>query len=409
MLLSALRIALRSLLAHRLRSALTMLGIVIGVASVVVMVSVGTGARERVIAQIRSFGANLISINPGSARMTSVRLGAGASPRLDEHDARAIASQIQGVSVVAPVLYAKAQITAGSANWAGNIRGVTPHYLTAREWGVSTGRELTGEDDVRSAKVILVGETIREKLFGETDPVGALVRVRDVPFTVVGVLGRKGQTVWGDDQDDVALVPLTTARRHFVGTSRASPRLVHNVTVKFRDDGSADEVMSAIRELLGQRHRLRPGQDESFRVSNLAEAAEAEQSAANSLSLLLAAIASVSLIVGGIGIMNIMLVTVAERTREIGLRLAVGARQKHIRVQFLVEAAVIAALGGLIGAMLGTAVAAAIGLFAEWPIVLELRWIALSVGLAAAVGLFFGVYPARVASRLQPIEALRME
>src|SRR5918995_1040151 len=264
----SVKVALRSLRAHRLRSALTMLGIIIGVAAVVVMVAVGSGARDRIAAQIRSLGANLISITPGSALMKSVRLGSGAAPRLSEDDALAIELEIPGVVVVAPQLYARAQFTVGASNWAGIIRGVTPGYFTAR--------------------------------------------------------------VWGDDQDDVALVPLTTARQQFVGISRASPRMVHNVTVKFTEGASAEDTMAAIRDLLRQRHRLQPGQEESFLVSNLAEAADVEETATRALSLLLAAVASVSLVVGGIGIMNIMLVTVTERTREIGLRLAVGARQRDV-------------------------------------------------------------------------------
>jgi putative ABC transport system permease protein len=325
MLLSNVRIALRVLRTHRLRSALTMLGVVIGVAAVVAMNAIGSGASELIAARIRSLGANLISINPGNALMTSVRLSKGEqqqraphlpavgqvrtvgqasdiqSPRLSEDDALAIELEIPGVVVVAPLLYTRSQFTVGASIWSGSIRGVTASYFTAREWSVTGGREMTTDDNSRAAKVMLIGTTMREKLFGEVDPVGATVRIRGVPFTVVGVLDHKGQDVWGDDQDDVALVPLTTARRQFVGVSRASPRLVHNISVKFAEGTSAEETMAAIGDLLRQRHRLQPGQEETFLVRNLAEAADVEAAATRTLSLLLAAVASVSLLVGGIG------------------------------------------------------------------------------------------------------------
>jgi putative ABC transport system permease protein len=409
MLSVSVKAATRSLRAHRMRSALTMLGIIIGVAALVVMVAVGSGARERVAAQIRSLGANLISINPGSARMTSVRLGSGASPRLSEYDARAIELEIPGVVAVAPLLYARAQFTIGASNWAGSIRGVTPDYFTAREWGVSAGREMTPEDNSRAAKVVVLGTTMREKLFRDADPVDATVRIRDVPFTIVGLLDRKGHSVWGDDQDDVALVPLTTARRQFVGISRASPRLVHNITVKFAEGVSADGTMAAIRDLLRQRHRLQPGQDETFLVKNLAETADVEQTATRVLSLLLAAVASVSLVVGGIGIMNIMLVTVTERIGEIGLRLAVGARQRDVLNQFLIESLTLAVLGGGLGVFVGICGAFAIALVAGWSVLIDLSTVLLAVVFAGAVGVFFGFYPAWQAARLDPIVALRHE
>jgi putative ABC transport system permease protein len=427
MLLSNVRIALRVLRTHRLRSALTMLGIVIGVAAVVAMNAIGSGASELIAAQIRSLGANLISINPGSALMTSVRLSnheqqqrapqsprlAQASeiksPRLSEDDALAIELEVPGVVIVAPLLYARTQFTVGASNWAGRVRGATTSYFTAREWGVTDGREMTPDDNSRAAKVMFIGTTMREKLFGEADPVGAMVRIRGVPFTVVGLLDHKGQNVWGDDQDDVALVPLTTARRQFVGVSRANPRLVHNIFVKFAEGISAEETMAAIRDLLRQRHRLQPGQEETFLVSNLAEAADVEATATRTLSLLLAAVASVSLVVGGIGIMNIMLVTVTERTREIGLRLAVGAREWDMLLQFITEATTLALLGGILGVLVGIAFSVFIAELGGWPVVINIANILLAMAFAGAVGCFFGFYPARKAARMDPIDALRYE
>ncbi|RWB73539.1 MAG: FtsX-like permease family protein [Mesorhizobium sp.] len=405
----SVRTALRSLRAHHLRSSLTMLGIVIGVAAVVVMIAVGIGARDRIAAQIRSLGANLIMVTPGSARMGSVRLGSGAAPQLSEEDALAIRSEIPGVIVAAPLLHAREQLTVGSLNWQGVLRGVTPGYFTAREWRVIAGREMTSDDDRRAANVVLLGTTMREKLFGEAGAVGSAIRIRGAPFTVIGLLERKGQSVWGEDQDDVALVPLKTARRQFVGISRANPALVHNITVKFADGLSAEDVMAAMRDLLWQRHRLRAGQEDSFMISNLAEAADIEGATTRVVSLLLSAVASVSLVVGGIGIMNIMLVTVTERTREIGLRLAVGARRRDILVQFVVEAITLASLGGMLGALVGIASAIGIGAFARWPIVIDLSSVLLAVSFAAGVGVFFGYYPARKAARLQPSDALRAE
>jgi putative ABC transport system permease protein len=433
MLLSNLMTALRALRTHRLRSALTTLGIIIGVAAVVAMNAIGSGARERVAEQIRSLGANLISINPGSALMTSVRLSKASgsssasnsssgsnqqsvpsaaelqSPRLSEDDAVAIKNEVSGVVAVAPLLYARTAFTVGGSNWMGNMRGVTPNYFVAREWGVSAGREMTPEDDRRAEKVVLLGTTMREKLFEDEDPVGATVRIRDVPFTVIGLLDHKGQDVWGDDQDDVALAPLHTVRRQFLGISPASPKMVHNITVKFADGASAEDIMDSVRDLLRQRHRLQPGQEQTFLVSNLAEAAGVEQMATRTMSLLLAAVASVALVVGGIGIMNIMLVTVAERTHEIGLRLAVGARPRDILLQFLIEATLLALLGGILGAVVGIFLSAVIAQLAGWPAIVSIKSLVLAMAFAGAIGCFFGYHPARKAARMDPIDALRYE
>jgi putative ABC transport system permease protein len=409
MLAASVKIALRSLWAHRLRSALTMLGIIIGVAAVVVMVAVGSGAQEQIAAQIRSLGANVIGISPGSMTMKSVRLGKGAAPNLSEDDALAIEAEVPGVVAVASALYSRAQFTVGSLNWAGNIRGVSADYVIVRDWGVAEGREMTPEDNSRAANVVLLGTTVRDKVFGDADPIGATMRIASVPFTVIGVLEHKGQSVWGDDQDDVALVPLRTARLQLVGINHASPRLVHGISVKFAEGVSAEATMSAISDLLRQRHRVDPGQEETFIVRNLAEVAGVEQSATDVLSILLAAVASVSLVVGGIGIMNIMLVSVVERTREIGLRLAVGAREREILAQFLVEAMTLGVMGGAIGALGGICGSIAIAWIAGWPVLVDVSTVLMAVAFAGAVGVFFGFYPAQRAARLDPIVALRFE
>ena len=406
---TSINIAARSLRTHRLRSGLTMLGIVIGVAAVIVMMAVGEGAREHVVAQIRSLGTNLIGVQPGSITMNSVRLGSGAAPTLNEDDAQAILTEVPDIVAVAPVLFSRAQLSLSASNWMGPIHGVTPSFFTVREWSVAEGREITPEDNSRAATVVLLGTTIRDKLFGEADPIGATLRIRGVPFIVIGVLDRKGQSVWGDDQDDVALVPLTTARRQLVGVSHSSPRLVHGVSVKYAQGGSVQDIMSAISALLRQRHRIHAGQDDSFIIRNLAEVMAIERAATRTLSLLLSSVAAVSLLVGGIGVMNIMLVSVTERTREIGLRLAVGARDKDILAQFLVEALMLALAGGAFGALLGIVGSLSVAALVGWPVIIDLSTVLLAVAFAGAVGVFFGFYPARRAAQLNPVAALRFE
>ena len=409
MLAMNLSIAWRCLRAHRLRSLLTMLGIIIGVAAVVTMVAIAAGARDRISAQIRSLGANAIGIVPGSAMTSGARLGRGTVPYLSQDDALAIGAEVSGLVAVAPALVTSAQFTFGSQNWAGEVAGVTPEYFMVRDWGIAEGRELIAEENDRAAKVVLLGASVREKLFADADPVGAVVRIRDVPFTVVGVLAPKGQNVQGNDQDDIALVPLSTARQQLVGVSRASPRLVHAILVKFAEGLSAEDVTAAIAGLLRERHRVRPGQEDTFVIRNFMDVAAAEQGAVRVLSILLTAVATVSLVVGGIGIMNIMLVSVRERTREIGLRSALGARERDILVQFLVESLTLAVLGGALGALAGVGASLVIANLAGWSVLIDLSTLLIAIASSGAIGVFFGFYPARMAARLDPIAALRYE
>ena len=407
--LASIRIALRALRVNKLRSTLTMLGIIIGVAAVITMIGVGTGAQARVEEQIKSLGSNLIMLLPGSVTAGGVRMGSGSRNTLTEDDSYAIQREIREVQAAAAQLRGTGQVVAGTNNWSTVFFGVTPEHFEVRNWEIATGKGFDAADLAGSAKVALLGETVARNLFGDGDPVGQTIRVRKVPFVVIGTLGRKGQSLQGQDQDDVILMPISTARNRVLGGSTARQRTVGSVFVKVREDADMSEVESQIRNLLRQRHRLQSGQEDDFTLRNLSEVLGAQEASSRIMTLLLAAVASVSLLVGGIGIMNIMLVSVTERTREIGLRMAVGARGRDILMQFLVEAVTLALIGGLLGIALGVGGSFAIGHFAEWRTELDLQAIALAVGFAAGIGIFFGFYPARKASRLLPIEALRYE
>jgi putative ABC transport system permease protein len=403
----ALRSALQALRAHKLRSGLTMLGIVIGVAAVIAMVAVGGGAREQVVAQIRSLGANLLMILPGNITLTGVRLGSGAANTLTDDDAAAIMREVPAVQVTAPTIRVPVQMVAGSQNWSTAAFGVDLGFFEAREWEVESGRLFTPEEAQRGAQVILLGQTAVRNLFPSEDPVGQVVRVRAVPMTVVGVLARKGQSALGQDQDDTALVPLVTARSRLAGTNRANARSVGTIMVKVREGHDLNATLEEVRELLRQRHRLQPGQEDDFTIRNLSEIAATREASARTLALLLAAVAGVSLAVGGIGIMNIMLVSVTERTREIGLRLAVGARPRDVRNQFLIEATVLAAIGGVVGVALGVGAAQVVSSNAGWPLLIDPLTVVGAVLFSGLVGVFFGWYPAWRAAHLDPVEALR--
>jgi putative ABC transport system permease protein len=407
--LASIRIALRALRVNKLRSTLTMLGIIIGVAAVITMIGVGTGAQARVEEQIKALGSNLIMLLPGSVTSGGARMGAGSRNTLTEDDSYAIQREIQEVQAAAPQLRGTGQVVAGNNNWSTVFYGVTPEHFEVRNWVIASGKGFDAADLAGSAKVALLGETVIRNLFGDGDPLGQVIRIRKVPFVVIGTLGRKGQSLLGQDQDDVILMPISTARNRVLGGNTAKQRTVGSVFVKVRDEADMSEVEGQIRNLLRQRHRVQQGQDDDFTLRNLSEVLQAQEQSSRIMTLLLAAVASVSLLVGGIGIMNIMLVSVTERTREIGLRMAVGARGRDILMQFLVEAVTLALIGGLLGIVLGVGGSYAIGHFAEWRTELNLQAIALAVGFAAAIGIFFGFYPARKASRLLPIEALRYE
>ncbi|MEK9719686.1 MAG: ABC transporter permease [Quisquiliibacterium sp.] len=410
--LSTLRVALNALRVNKLRSALTMLGIIIGVAAVITMIAVGAGAQARVEEQIQSLGANVMIILPGSTTSSGIRLGAGAAQTLTEDDARAISAEIDEV-IAAPVLRGSGQLVAGNMNWSTQIYGATSDYFEVREWKILAGRVFEPNEQMGAAKVAIIGQTTARQLFGEEmapeEVVDQSIRVRRVPMRIVGVLDRKGQSSYGQDQDDVLFVPLSTARNRLFGTPQGRLRRVSTIMIKVADGAEMQLAQEKIRALLRQRHRRQAGSDDDFTIRNLTEMLQAREASSRVLSMLLAAVASVSLLVGGIGIMNIMLVSVTERTREIGLRMAVGARGRDILTQFLIEAVTLSLIGGLIGVALGMAGSYAIGNFAGWRTETQPAAVLLAVGFAGLVGVFFGFYPARKASRLLPIDALRYE
>jgi putative ABC transport system permease protein len=408
-MLQLFRVALRALAINKLRSALTMLGIVIGVGAVIVMIAVGAGAQRRVEEQIRALGSNLLLVMPGATTAGGVRMGFGSSSTLTEDDVIAINRDIPD-ALAAPALRGNAQVIWGNANWSTQIYGITAEYLDVRQWALASGRVFEPPEAASAAKVCLIGSTVAKQLFGSADPVDQTIRIKRVPFTVIGLLETKGQSLMGTDQDDVILMPLSTARTRVVGSANAAKnRSIGTIWVKAADGVEPAAVEVQVRALLRQRHRVQPGADDDFSLRNLAEVMAAQEASSRVLALLLAAVASVSLLVGGIGIMNIMLVSVTERTREIGLRMAVGARTRDILGQFLVEAVTLSLIGGLVGVTLGIGAAIAIASIAGWHISISPEAVALAVAFAFAIGVFFGFYPARKAARLNPVEALRFE
>ena len=404
---STLKISLRALRVNKMRSALTMLGIIIGVGAVIAMLAVGTGASERISQQIASIGSNLIIILPGSTTSGGVRMGFGAQPTLTKEDADAILKECPAVQDVAPILNGVAQIVYSNQNWSTGVFGTTPSILNIRDWQLVAGRPFT-EQDVRSAtKVCLLGQTVVENLFGSIDPLGQVVRIKKVPFSVIGVLERNGQSPQGQDQDDTIYIPVTTAQKKIFGT--AFPGMVRTIMVKAKNTEDLDAAEKQITELLRQRHRIGPKKDNDFTVRNLTQIMQVAEQSTKVMTLLLGAIASVSLLVGGIGIMNIMLVSVTERTREIGIRMAVGAKTWDIRLQFIIEALTLSLIGGIAGIVAGISGSKIISAVAGWSTIVSILSIFLAFGFSGLVGIFFGFYPAYKASLLNPIDALRYE
>jgi putative ABC transport system permease protein len=407
---AALRSALRALASNALRSVLTMLGIIIGVGAVITMIAVGRGATDRVQEQMKGLGSNIMLVIPGGVSQAGVRLGAQTRQRLTEEDALAITVEIPEVQVAAPTSRTSGQLVYGNTNWGTGIIGVNNDYLEAREWPLASGRLFDAGELAGSAKVAWIGATVARELFGDLDPVDQMIRVRNIPMTVIGVLSPKGQNSMGQDQDDAIMIPLSTLRNRIWGGDATSRlKRVGSISVKVRDGQDMKVVEESINGLLRQRFKVPPGGEDPFAVKNLTEILQAQEESSRIMTMLLAAVAGISLIIGGIGIMNIMLVSVTERTREIGLRMAVGARGADILTQFLIEAATLSLIGGAVGVALGAATTWGIGEFAGWQVSMSAGSVVLAVGFSGFVGVFFGFYPARRASKLLPIAALRYE
>ena len=403
------RFAAGAIIAHPLRSGLTSLGVVIGVAAVVMMTSIGLGAQKRVTDTISGLGSNLIIVSPLQPRTTGgVMGGAGAGQSLTDADTEVIRRQVEGAVAVAPSVTGMAQVTADGANWNTSIVGVSPEYLEARDLTVASGRMFEERDARQGRKVAVLGPTVVTQLGGDADPIGKRIRIRGAPFEVIGVLGSKGQSSFGRDQDDLILSPLETVRSRIIGR-RIKADSVQTIYVKAVSEEELASVQEDIDSTLRAEHKIQAGDDDDFQTQNLASILEASKAAIGAFTVLLAAIAGVSLVVGGVGIMNIMLVAVTERTREIGLRMALGARRKDVLAQFALEAVVLSLFGGLIGLAIGLLGAAGIAAIGDWPFALPTWAIPVALGFSSLVGLVFGAYPAWRAARLDPIEALRRE
>lgn len=404
MLFMTLRIALRALIRNKLRAFLTMLGIIIGVGAVIAMVAIGEGAKATIRSQIASLGTNVLIILPGTSVQGGVRTGAGGVNTLVDGDAKAMMRELPAVALASPALRRNEQVVAGNLNWLTLTQGVAPEFQQIRDWQVADGRFIHDGDVESAAKVAVVGETVVNQLFGNDDPIDAVIRIRNIPFRVVGVLAAKGQTSQGTDQDDTIIIPYTTMQKRLMRIT-----FVQSIVASAINAERLPEAQAQITSLLRQRHRIGPDREDDFYIRNLSDIAEAASSSARVMAVLLGSVASISLLVGGIGIMNIMLVSVTERTREIGIRMAVGARRKDIMLQFLVEAVVMAAIGGCIGILLGIGSSEILNDWAQWPTHISPTIIAVAFFFSGAVGVFFGFYPARKAANLDPIDALRYE
>jgi len=402
-MLSIFRIAFKALNRNKMRSTLTMLGVIIGVGAVIAMIGIAHGAKASTEEAIKRLGTNVLFVFPGSVTRGGVRSGFGTITTLTGDDAEAIQKECPAVALVSPGTRTTAQVVYANQNWFTAISGVGPMYQQIRDWTVESGRFITPQDVNAVAKVAVVGRTVVENLFNGGDPLGQTIRIKKVPFMVVGVLSPKGQ-VSGQDQDDIILIPYTTAQKRVMGIT-----YINNILLSAVNEQAVEEAQAQVTELLRKRHRIQPGQENDFSIRSQMETAAAAEESSRVMTLLLGSIASVSLIVGGIGIMNIMLVSVTERTREIGIRMAVGAQEKDILLQFLIEAFVLSLMGGLLGIGVGILSARLISYFAGWPTLISPASVIVSFIFAGLVGIFFGLYPAKKASRLDPIEALRYE
>ena len=400
----SVRIALTALFANKLRSILTMLGIIIGVGAVITMVAVGMGVREKVTSSIASLGSNMLIVSPGSANSGGVRSAAGSNVKLKLDDSDAIKSKIKNIDYVSPTVSNSYQIVNGNQNWNSTVQGVTPEYMSIRSLVVSTGSFITQNDLNTRSRVAVIGTTVAENLFGTANPVGKTIRVNNSPYRIIGVLESKGQSSMGQDQDDVVIVPLTTAQERLLGIT-----YIKSINIQVSSQDKMDQVQSEVETLLRQRHRIVGDKEDDFTVRNLTSLMQTMTETTAMLTLFLGSIAAISLVVGGIGIMNIMMVSVTERTREIGIRKALGATFQNIMMQFLIESIVIGVIGGLLGITFGCAAALAISKFGGFNTVITAAPIILSFGFSVGIGLFFGIYPARKAALLDPIEALRYE
>jgi len=404
------RFAWRALRVQKMRSILTILGIIVGVAAVVCMVSVGLGAQAQVSEKIRTLGANLLILTPGAQASGGARLEVGTRQTLTVEDALAIHKNIVEVQVAAPVLSRRTQVVAGNKNWSSVVAGINNDYLIAREWSIAEGRTFNTDELQNANKVAVIGDLIADELFKAQNPIGQALRIGNVPFTIIGILDQKGQGAMGRNQDDVVFIPLSAAKSRVLGAVRGNTRdALDFIVMKLIDASTLPQVQSDVTALIRQRHQLRRDAPNDFNLENPSEVLGAREGAMRTLGFLLTSVASVSLVVGGISIMNIMLVSVTERTREIGLRMAVGARRRHIRWQFLIEAIALSLVGGLIGSVVGALGAISIAWQAEWPVLISPWAVLLACGFSGLVGVVFGFYPAYRASRLDPMIALRYE
>ncbi|MFC7050687.1 ABC transporter permease [Emcibacter nanhaiensis] len=408
-LATSVTIALNALRLNALRSFLTMLGIIIGVAAVIVMVSISNGAQQQVEAVINSLGTNILMVRPGAGFMGRRSAGAGTDKPFSEKDFETLQKEVEDVYAMTGSLTASAPVISGNINWLTSIQGGHVGYLKTMDWELASGRNYTDQEVRSAAKVAILGQTVVEELFGDADPLGQRIRIKKIPFTVIGVLQEKGQNAFGRDQDDIVIIPISTARKRIAGRDETVPDQVPSITIKMEDWVDLDAAKTRVEDILRERRKIKAGDADDFGVHNLSEMVKARTSTETTLSVLLAATAAISLIVGGIGIMNIMLVSVTERTREIGLRLSVGARKRDILQQFLVEGITLCLIGGLIGIVIGVGATVMISQIGNWPIVIGPSVILLAIGAAAAVGIFFGYYPAHKAANLNPIDALRYE